>query len=298
MTRITRIIQGMAPCGAGAVFFFRLTGLNLAIDAMVAPGEERAPANSPARFPATLLGRMIVYGNFIFPQPDRRKPLPPFESPGQSAQSESPRYRSPAGVQRDWRCDRHAAPWDHGLRDRGRVQRAGDCCLYDWFEDGKKLVQRYAEAHPANRGTDEAYLFTAYRQAVYRILTVQSRILDAGLYCYDVLNEEELFLMDLAFSRSLGHGITALATRTVPLGEYWMTGGAALPIASAYEGKFRFGKIDKRTLDSRDGVHSLPPLIVRACLAAGASEHIRYEGSGPRARLPRVPESKRKHRWY
>jgi hypothetical protein len=24
-----------------------------------------------------------------------------------------------------------------------------DCCLYDWFEDGKNLVQRYAEMHPA-----------------------------------------------------------------------------------------------------------------------------------------------------
>lgn len=24
-----------------------------------------------------------------------------------------------------------------------------DCCLYDWYENGKNLVQRYAEAHPA-----------------------------------------------------------------------------------------------------------------------------------------------------
>jgi hypothetical protein len=31
-----------------------------------------------------------------------------------------------------------------------------DCCLYDWFEDGRNLVQRYAEAHPANPETEEA----------------------------------------------------------------------------------------------------------------------------------------------
>jgi hypothetical protein len=101
-----------------------------------------------------------------------------------------------------------------GMRRQGKIvfetedesSVLADCCLYDWHEDGKNLIQRYAEAHPANPGTDEAYLFNAYRQAEYRILTLQSRVLDAGIYCYDVLNEEELFLMDLAFSRSFRAG--------------------------------------------------------------------------------------------
>ena len=31
-----------------------------------------------------------------------------------------------------------------------------DCCLYDWFENGKNLVQRYAETHPVTPGTDES----------------------------------------------------------------------------------------------------------------------------------------------
>src|SRR5438067_884635 len=44
-----------------------------------------------------------------------------------------------------------------------------DCCLYDWYGNGKNLIQRYAETHPAVPG--------------------------AGLHCQDVLNGGELFLM-------------------------------------------------------------------------------------------------------
>ena len=31
-----------------------------------------------------------------------------------------------------------------------------DCCLYDWFENGKNLVQRYAETHPPNQEQTKA----------------------------------------------------------------------------------------------------------------------------------------------
>src|SRR5580658_9918271 len=111
-----------------------------------------------------------------------------------------------------------------------------DCCLHDWFEDDQNLVQRYAEAHPARPGTDESYLLSAYSQAKYRVVVTQSSVPDAGVHCRDVLNNEDLFLMDLAMSRSLGSGDAArgamLATRTISLGEYSMTTGAFLPITS------------------------------------------------------------------
>src|ERR1700722_12028870 len=44
-----------------------------------------------------------------------------------------------------------------------------DCCLYDWFENGKNRVQQYAETHPARPGTDESDLLNAYTQAKYRV---------------------------------------------------------------------------------------------------------------------------------
>src|ERR1039457_3144403 len=78
-----------------------------------------------------------------------------------------------------------------------------DCCLYDWFENGKNPVQRYAETHPAPPGTDESYLLQAFLQAKYRILMVQSAVPGAGIHCKDALNGGELFVMDLAMSQRL-----------------------------------------------------------------------------------------------
>jgi hypothetical protein len=136
-----------------------------------------------------------------------------------------------------------------------------DCCLYDWFEDGKNVVQRYSEAHPARPGTDERYLLDAYLPAKYRVLVVQSTVPGAGLHCQDVLNKEELFLMDVGLSQSVKGANAAFASRTIPLGEYWMTGGAALPINSK-----------KAVLDAMSRIQSgknksiVGPVLVRAAL--------------------------------
>jgi hypothetical protein len=170
-----------------------------------------------------------------------------------------------------------------------------DCCIYDWYEDGKNLVQRYAETHPATPGTDEAYLLAAYTQAKYRVLAFQSAVANAGVYVYDAVREEEIFLMDLGFSRSLTKGVGGLVTRTVPLGNYWMTGGAALPIVSADNLKRAFERSGKALLsDSFDGPSAITTSIVRACLATGSAEHVAYGGTmgpseGRRKERPTMP---------
>ena len=167
-----------------------------------------------------------------------------------------------------------------------------DCCLYDWFENGKNLVQRYAETHPAKPGTDESYLLTAYIHAKYRILVVQSAMPDAGLHCHDVLNGDELFLMDLALSRSVPSGDAALVTRTIPLGDYWMTGGAGLPINSQKAVLHALSRIESGKDVSPEGPGSFPLLIVRTCLAAGVADYVAYENVEGKSKRPR-----REPRW-
>jgi hypothetical protein len=167
-----------------------------------------------------------------------------------------------------------------------------DCCLYDWFENGKNLVQRYSETHPAKPGTDESYLLNAYLQAEYRILVTETAVPGAGLHCRDILNRGDLFLMDRALSQSLQGTKTELATRTIPLGDYCMTGGSALPINSSKVvqdalSRMRSGK--QQWLESPGG---LPLLIVRACLASGAADSVAYEGPATKPR-----KSRRRPRW-
>jgi len=174
-----------------------------------------------------------------------------------------------------------------------------DCCLYDWFENGKNLVQRYAETHPSKPGTDESCLLNAYLQAKYRILLVQSAVPGAGLHCQDVLNGGELFVMDISLSQSLKSGSVALATRTIPLGEYSMTGGAGLPITSSSATREALRRIESGRDKSLESPGAMALLLVRACLAAGAAGHVAYETPAPKSkkplRLPRWPGSKRRH---
>jgi hypothetical protein len=152
-----------------------------------------------------------------------------------------------------------------------------DCCLHDWFENGKNLVQRYAEEHPVKPGTDESFLLSAYSQARYRVLLTEYSVPDAGVDCRDILNNEDLFLMDLALSRSLGSGEAArgmaLATRTIPLGDYSMTTGAFLPIHS----KEAFKNMPQAEGGLFKGPGGVALSIVRACLAAGAADWVGYE---------------------
>jgi hypothetical protein len=162
-----------------------------------------------------------------------------------------------------------------------------DCCLYDWFEEGKNVVQLYSETHPANPGTDERYLLDAYLQAKYRVLVVQSAVSGAGLHCQDVLNSEELFLMDVGLGQSVKGTKAAFASRTIPLGEYWMTGGAGLPINSRKAVLDAMSQIESGKHKPISGPGSAALLIVRACLAAGAANYVTYEDAEAESAEPR-----------
>jgi hypothetical protein len=169
-----------------------------------------------------------------------------------------------------------------------------DCCLYDWYEDGKNLVQRYAETHPAAPGTDEGYLMHAYLRAKYRILLAQSVLPGAGLHCQDLLNGGELFLMDLGLSQTVPRAAT-LATRTIPLGEFWMTGGAGLPIDAEADILAASRQIKNDCGHLLEGPAKLSLPIIRACLTAGAAGRVMYAGppNAPRKRAScRTPARK------
>jgi hypothetical protein len=173
----------------------------------------------------------------------------------------------------------------------------GDCCIYEWFEDGKNLVERYAETHPPAPGTDESYLLNAYLQAKYRVLGIQTAVPDAGVYCDDVLTGEEMFLMDVALSRNPERGNALLGARTISLGDYAMTCGGALPIDKETAIHALSGLV--HGAQSIGGASSIAVQIVRACLAAGVADYVAYanpETSKRPRREPRFPGFKRRRR--
>lgn len=114
----------------------------------------------------------------------------------------------------------------------------------------------------------------------------------AGVRCQDVLNGGEVFLMDLAMSQNVPSVNAALATRTIPLGEYWMTGGAGLPISSKKSILQALLRINREYEKPPEGPGGVALPIARACLAAGAADYITYESTVADSRKPR-----RQPRW-
>lgn len=154
-----------------------------------------------------------------------------------------------------------------------------DCCLFDWFDKkGKNLVQRYAETQRSSPGTDERSALDLYLRAEYRILLPHSTVPGAGVRCRDAWTREELFLMDCNFSQSPDVTKMGLATRICPFGDYWITTGAALPLVASHNLEAQIQGIRQGTSKWPDHLRD-SLLIVRACLEAGAAEHIMYETS-------------------
>jgi hypothetical protein len=149
-----------------------------------------------------------------------------------------------------------------------------DCALYDWYRDGKNLVQSYVERHPPRLDTDEGYMLQAMTQAAFRILIPLIAFEDAGIDCLDMLTQERVFVMDVNLSRTLLPMRAALASRTLNAGEYSMTTGAGLPLGGEL-GKQLLDTLPKQGLMSRkdDGQWVYPQMlgitVIRKCLEAG-----------------------------
>jgi hypothetical protein len=188
----------------------------------------------------------------------------------------------------------HTVPgqaWDDigeaiGIPDRDQLdnEHAGnvlaDCCIYDWVRNGKNVMQRFSESHPEKPGTDEDYVMQAYLRAEYRIVAQKSAIPGAGVYCRDVRTQDELFVMDLSLSRSGNLSGMALAARLVPLGEYWITTGAGLPVFWSDELEAGARQLDRLGLWN-------PVQFVRMFLAAGLHDIAGHDDTGMKPRQQR-----------
>ena len=71
----------------------------------------------------------------------------------------------------------------------------------------------------------------------------------------------------------------AYATRTIPLGQFWMTGGAALPTGrTTIEDAIDRLKKQRLLVDGKfTDPHKAALILVRRLLEGGASQHVAYE---------------------
>jgi hypothetical protein len=163
-----------------------------------------------------------------------------------------------------------------------------DYALYDLYRDGRNAMQRYLEGSPPAAGSDELRLLRSMVNAMYALLKVERVIPGMGVVVKDAAADNELILVDLGFSQSARVG-KLIASRIYCLGEWWMTGGAALPVPSA-AGSRMVERIPKLAISDADEQRrqqtAFSTFVIRECVAAGASQRIAYSNTAERHGAP------------
>lgn len=157
-----------------------------------------------------------------------------------------------------------------------------DFCINDCREVGRNAVDRLL-GRPGV-GDAERKLLESMQRARFSLFRIRRAVPGVGVETTDLLQEQDVFILDLNFSHSAVPGLT-LATRIVPVGDDYMTTGAALPvepelltdILAELAGWGGHGVFTRTASLSPRERAELTAIVLRTCLASGASHQVCYE---------------------
>jgi hypothetical protein len=166
-----------------------------------------------------------------------------------------------------------------------------DYCIYNVLRQGVNAVEQFLADRPPPADSDEMLVLEGMSRAWYSIFTVEEVEPGAGVRVQDLLRGADHFLVDINMSRCNPRG-GMLATRVIPLDDFIMTTGAALPLggremldplvhslaAAFFETNVRSAKnlLPEQEREVAKG-------IIRAARAAGVSSFIRYQDADQEA---------------
>jgi len=169
-----------------------------------------------------------------------------------------------------------------------------DYAIHDLSRDGRNAVQRMLEDHPPPEGSAELRLLRSMRNSHYTLLAVQAPIPGFGVRGFDGVEQKPIVVVDVGFGTTAVPG-AALATRLHSPGEgWWMTMGAALPInADAMQRIHDAIEDHQRRFNAQPTDQERSTMIIRSCIASGASRQIRYaDMDNPAARRAAAPATR------
>jgi len=157
-----------------------------------------------------------------------------------------------------------------------------DHAIFNYRVEGRNIVERYGEAHGEELTSLERKWLVGAEQSRHTLVLIAEAIPGLGMTAHDVFWDEQLLIVDLNFSRSKVVGLT-LATRLIPVDDYYITSGAALPIVSHYA-FLEIGEYLRRTRLDLNKIKDLAPdratlleaFIIRTLLDEQSSERVRY----------------------
>jgi hypothetical protein len=107
-----------------------------------------------------------------------------------------------------------------------------DYCLFQFRINKVNLISRYLLISPPEQDSTEMELLEAMQKTYYSLLIVKEAFKNKGVLVFDLLNEKDIFLIDLGFSNTADVGMM-IASHIIPTGQFYRTSGAMLPIPAS-----------------------------------------------------------------
>ena len=170
------------------------------------------------------------------------------------------------------------------LRDMQEMDVFMDYCIYSYRRGGKNAIQRYVEEFAPPEASDDRILLKAMLLSHYSIFQVRDFERGRGITLFDLLRSENLLLLDVGLSSSVIRGMM-FAGRVLPLGDYYITSGAFIPLDREFVEKTviptveRFlSKINQESESVLSHAHEsqFSAEIIRRALRAGMLERMTY----------------------
>ena len=157
-----------------------------------------------------------------------------------------------------------------------------DQAIHGWFRDGKNAVDRYMDQHPPVPGSDQEAVLAAKKLAFHSLFQVEQIVPDVGVHVRDILYGRRHFLADVGFSQTAVKGMV-LASRVLPVEDFVMTAGAALPVDAdtlVKISRLEALKDPARNLAemSRQELADVASTVIGLCLKGAGSRSINYQG--------------------
>ena len=169
------------------------------------------------------------------------------------------------------------------LDDMDQIGVIMDYCIYDYREGGLNAVSRYMADSQLDPDSEKYDVVKAMSASFYTLVQVDDILPGVGTRVNDLMGDRQFLLVDMGLGRTAAKGMV-IATRLLPFEDFVTTSGAALPV-------------DQETLEeildfavqhygTEDGEYievdirqkaDLTAAIIRMCLEANASDHVKYE---------------------
>jgi hypothetical protein len=161
-----------------------------------------------------------------------------------------------------------------------------DLAVHTAKEGRSRAIDRIAKQLSLPEDSLESMVMRGLRTARFTAWRVEGPHEAAGLWVEDLFYQTRLWLMDERFSKTVRPGMMA-ASRIAPMGEYWVSCGAAVPLGDTVLELASEQAFTNRTNDRDTALRDrrFAEVFYRAAVKSGAMDAIAFrppDESGPR----------------